>query len=124
MTIPLIGLVSALKPAFALPHFCNHLHDFILHADHCILNLRTFVRCVLCAVKFLLGKHEHFFRLFQQHIVLDDFPIDVAPLCLYTWIVNTFLDNFFKVVFPVLHWGLIPQRGVDSVMVIPVYIIP
>ena len=30
-----------------------------------------------------IGKYEHFFCLFQQHIVLDDFPIDVAPLGLY-----------------------------------------
>ena len=40
------------------------------------------------------------------------------------WIVNTFLDNFFKVVLPVLYRGLISQRGMYPVMVIPVYIIP
>ena len=40
------------------------------------------------------------------------------------WIVNTFLDNFFKVVFPVLYRGLIAQRGMYPVMVIPVHIIP
>ena len=26
---------------------------------------------------------------------------------LLQWIVNTFLDNFFKVVFPVLYWRLV-----------------
>ena len=40
------------------------------------------------------------------------------------WIVNTFLDNFFKVIFPILYWCLISQRGMYSVMVVPVYIIP
>ena len=40
------------------------------------------------------------------------------------WIVNTFLDNFFKVVLPVLYRGLISQRGMYSVIVIPVHIIP
>ena len=40
------------------------------------------------------------------------------------WIVNTFLDNFFKVVFLVLYGCLISQRGMYSVMVVPVYIIP
>ena len=43
---------------------------------------------------------------------------------LMVWIVNTFLDNFFKVVLPVLYRGLISQRGMYPVMVIPVYIIP
>ena len=40
------------------------------------------------------------------------------------WIVNIFLDNFFKVVFFVLYGCLISQRGMYSVMVVPVYIIP
>ena len=40
------------------------------------------------------------------------------------WIVNTFLDNFFKVVLPVLYRSLISQRRMYPVMVIPVYIIP
>lgn len=26
-----------------------------------------------------------------------------------TWIVNTFLDNFFKVIFPILYWCLITK---------------
>lgn len=25
------------------------------------------------------------------------------------WIVNTFLDNFFKVIFPILYWCLITK---------------
>ena len=29
--------------------------------------------------------------------------------CQHFWIVNTFLDNFFKVVFSVLYWRLISQ---------------
>lgn len=40
------------------------------------------------------------------------------------WIVNTFSDNFFKVILPVLYRGLISQRGMYPVMVIPVHIIP
>ena len=43
---------------------------------------------------------------------------------LYFWIVNTFSDNFFKVILPVLYRGLISQRGMYPVMVIPVHIIP
>lgn len=46
----------------------------------------------------------------------------VVPGC--HWIVNIFLDNFFKVVLPVLYRSLISRRGMYSVIVIPVYIIP
>jgi len=40
------------------------------------------------------------------------------------WIVNTFLDNFSKVVFPVLYRSLISEGRMYSVMIIPVHIIP
>ena len=45
-----IKKLSDTKSAFALRYFCNHLHDFILHADRCSFNL-----CVLCAVYFMLA---------------------------------------------------------------------
>lgn len=34
------------------------------------------------------------------------------------WIVNIFLDNFFKVVFPILYQSLISEGRMSSVMII------
>ena len=39
------------------------------------------------------------------------------------WIVNSFLDNFFKGVHPVLDWCKIAKRGMNSAIIKPVYII-
>ena len=36
--------------------------------------------------------------------MLDVFRILCISLKIYLWSVNTFLDNFFKAVFPILYW--------------------
>lgn len=54
---------------------------------------------------------------------LDKAPY-VCNKALHKWIVNIFLDNFFKVVFPVLYRSLISEGRMYSVMIIPVHIIP
>ncbi len=43
-------------------------------------------------------------RLFQQAITQE-----LTPAYEEQWIVNTFLDNFFKVIFPILYWCLITK---------------
>lgn len=61
------------------------------------------------------GLEQHSIALCEQVTALDYGRIienmgkvDKDTLARITeWIVNTFLDNFFKVIFLVLHWGLI-----------------
>lgn len=43
-------------------------------------------------------------------------------LALY-WIVNSKLNNFFKVILPVLNWCQVTERGMKSVIVKPIHII-
>ena len=38
---------------------------------------------------------------------MDD--CQAPPIGTKGWIVNTFLDNFFKVIFPILYWCLITK---------------
>ena len=42
---------------------------------------------------------------------------------LYLWIVNSKLNNFFKVILPVLNWCQVTERGMKSVIVKPIHII-
>lgn len=35
--------------------------------------------------------------------------LEAPGICKEIWIVNTFLDNFFKVIFPILYWCLITK---------------
>lgn len=39
------------------------------------------------------------------------------------WIVNSKLNNFFKVILPVLNWCQVTERGMKSVIVKPIHII-
>ena len=51
-----------------------------------------------------LGQHHADEMLFWTKEEYMRFIPEVA-----NWIVNTFLDNFFKVIFPILYWCLITK---------------
>ena len=56
----------------------------------------------------------------------SDFFADVTVSALdhiVTWIVNSKLNNFFKVILPVLNWCQVTERGMKSVIVKPIHII-
>ena len=45
------------------------------------------------------------------------------PVLFTFWIVNSKLNNFFKVILPVLNWCQVTERGMKSVIVKPIHII-
>ena len=47
----------------------------------------------------------------------------VNPYEMKVWIVNSKLNNFFKVILPVLNWCQVTERGMKSVIVKPIHII-
>ena len=57
--------------------------------------------------------------LFQR--VLQEYGI--RHKLIRPWIVNSKLNNFFKVILPVLNWCQVTERGMKSVIVKPIHII-
>ncbi len=69
-------------------------------------------------------KEKELKRSHQIMLRLTDTEYKVISSNAKKWIVNIFLDNFFKVVFSVLYRSLISEGRMYSVMIIPVHIIP
>ena len=49
--------------------------------------------------------------------------VGIVNLAAAVWIVNSKLNNFFKVILPVLNWCQVTERGMKSVIVKPIHII-